>query len=116
MDLTLENGFPKWSMTPGDHLLTSAILCLTVARGDFFMDLEFGHRFRELHELTDKTIALAQQYAMESLTRLKTAGRVKTIAVAAVRHPYIHDAIKLSVSLTRPDQSNLDFELFVRVM
>ncbi|MCL2689074.1 MAG: hypothetical protein FWE57_04405 [Chitinispirillia bacterium] len=74
-----DNGQPQISLETADMLLNAVLLSLHIRRGSWFLNPNFGSRLHEVRTLPDSEIALAQEYATESLQWLRQIKRARDI-------------------------------------
>jgi phage gp46-like protein len=97
--LTLDDtGQPQATLNNADTLLNAVLLSLHIKRGSFFLNPDFGSRLHELKSTSSPDVALAKQYALESLEWLITVKKITTldIIVTPGRNGRLHFKITIN--------------------
>lgn len=105
--------------TENGNLMNNIYLSLTVRRGTFFQNQDFGSRLHLLQRAknTEQTAALAAEYCKESLQWLIDSARATKIDVYTERDRTedLH-RLKLLVEVTKADGHTVSFATFVEVV
>ena len=107
------NGQLRMSLDAASDMRNNILLSLHVKKGAFFLDPDFGSRLHEVQSLSVADIALAQQYAAESLAWLIKIGRAKTVSISAAREGIY---LRLNIVVVRSDNSPASYETYYRVV
>ena len=101
-------GFAK-----ADSLFNNIFLSLHVRRGDWWLLPEFGSRLHLLRKNTSSD--KAKEYIKEALAWLKTAGRIEELSVDVAIAEQEDGKTRLNavISVTRPDNTDATFNLFI---
>ncbi len=100
-------------------IINNIYLSLTVKRGSFFANPEFGSRLHLLKRAknTVRTEMLARDYCLEALQWLLDNGRATSIEVFTERDRAVDlNRLKLLVEATQADGRVVSFEKFVEVV
>jgi len=115
--MTLQNGRPAMSFDKADTIFNNVYLSLTLRRGSWFQNPDFGSRLHLLKKNTPRAAALAESYAREALRWLLDAGKATVITVTAQRDTLqdLH-RLKLWVEVTQADGRLIAFDHYVEVV
>ena len=115
--IAMQNGRGAMTFDKADTIFNNVYLSLTVRKGSFFANPEFGSRLHLLRKNTARTAALAEAYAKEALQWLIDTVKATTIEVTAQRNVLSDPCrLKLLVEVTQSDGQNITFEVFVEVV
>jgi len=115
-EIEIEQGTGRGSMTftKAENIMNNVYLSLMVKKGSFFFNRDFGLQKQERAKCTDKTAALAKDYALDALNWLKELARAKEITVQA-RRVDTH-RIERTVEVTQADGLVVSYTTFVEVV
>lgn len=119
MDFTivLQDGRPAMTLEKAPNIFNNVYLSLTVQRGSWFQNPQFGSRLHLLKKNLPRAAALAEEYAREALQWLLDTGRATRIDIYAERDRRQDlNRLKLLVEVTQADGTTLPFEHFVEVV
>lgn len=116
MDFKIEtaSGRAEMIFDKADTIMNNIYLSLTIAKGSFFLDPEFGHRFNEVKKNTAGAPAQVKEYAKEALKWLLETGRAKKIEIVTERDG--RERIKLKVEATQADGQEVIFDTFYEIV
>ena len=102
--ITMQDGLPQMSFDQSNDLFNNIYLSVTVVKGSFFHNPDFGLRSRGRLKNTAATAALIRQDYLDALQWLIDIGRAKSVEVTAERD-LLQDLsrLKLLVSVTPTD-------------
>lgn len=123
MDFALEinnqTGLAAMTFDKADTIMNNVWLSLTVKKGSFFADTEFGSRLHLLqrYKNTDSTAHLAEDYCKEALQWLLDSGKAKKVEAFAQRDRTQNlNRLKLLVEVTPVNGPVVSFETFISVV
>lgn len=82
------NGIGVMTWLKNMDLRSDVFFSLSIKRGQWFADLNFGSRLHTIKKLTDPNILLAHQYCLEALQWLQQTGRATSITAVAGKADY----------------------------
>ena len=109
-----ESGVPQMTFEKADNIMNNIYFSLAIAKGSFFMDPDFGHRFNEVRKNTPGAPAQVRDYAKEALQWLIKTGRAKKIDVLTERDGW--ERILIKVEVTQADGRELIFDTYYEVV
>ncbi|OPY07261.1 MAG: Phage protein GP46 [Syntrophaceae bacterium PtaB.Bin095] len=122
MDFALEidntTGLAAMTFDKADTIQNNVWLSLTVRRGSFFANQDFGSRLHLLKraKLTAATARLAEDYCWEALQWMLDSGKAAAVSVAAERDRTQNiNRLKLLVEVTPASGDPVKFSAFVTV-
>ncbi|MDH3975621.1 MAG: phage GP46 family protein [Deltaproteobacteria bacterium] len=108
------SGRPQMTFEKADNIMNNIYLSLAIAKGSFFMDPQFGHRFNEVRKNTAGAPGQVKEYAKEALQWLIKTGRAKKIEIVTERDG--RERIKIRVEATQADGREVTFDTFYEVV
>lgn len=105
---------PVLAIEWGDGIINMIYLSLSVNKGSYFFNLEFGSDLYTIDKVTDATVDLARQYAEAALRSLVERRRIMDLVVTAIRNDTAA-GIDLSVSARRSDGTPVSLKFFRQV-
>lgn len=118
MDFGIEalDGNPVMVMDRANGLFNNLVLSLTLPKGSWWFNPEFGHRFDELKKLTPQSERLAEEFAREALRWLIDTGRALSVEVSAERDRQQNpNRLLLRVRVTAARGELVEWQTFVEV-
>ncbi len=114
-----ENGQSEMSFDKAEGIYNNIYLSLTIQRGSFFQNPDFGSRLHLLKRAknTAQTAASAKDYVLEALRWLLDTGKAEKIEVEVERDPLTDPhRLKLLVTVTQADGTEVTFTEFMEVV
>jgi len=117
IDINNQTGTGEMTFDKADTIMNNIYLSLTVEKGKFFQNPEFGSRLHLLQRAknTDQTAALAGEYCKEALQWLLDTGRAGKVDVYTERDAELN-RLNLLAEVTQADGQQVSFETFVEVI
>lgn len=112
-------GMGQMIFDKSETILNNLFLSLTVRRGSFFQNPDFGSRLHLLHRAknTPRTEALAVEYCKEALQWLIDAGRLSKIDIyTEIDKTQNIDRLKMLIEATKAEGDQVSFTTFVEVV
>lgn len=123
MDFALEinnqNGIAAMTFDKASTMMNNIWISLTVKRGSFFADTEFGSRLHLLqrYKNTDQTERMAVDYCKEALQWMLDSGKAKKVEAFAQRDRTQNlNRLNLLVEVTPVNGPLVSFETFIPVV
>jgi phage gp46-like protein len=115
--ISLQDGQPQMTFNEAGDINNNIYLSLTVAKGAFFHNPEFGLRQRGRLKNTEATAALIRHDYKEALQWLIDTGRAKSVEVFAERdRTQDLNRLKLMVEVEQADGRTVTFTTFREVV
>jgi phage gp46-like protein len=119
MDFAIGNkaGLLEMSFDKSGDIRNNILVSLSIRKGSWWQDPEFGLRDRGRMKLTDQTVRLVRSDCLEALQWLKDTGRAKSIEVTTLRDRAENvNRIKVLVEAVQADGRAVTFEHFIEVV
>lgn len=117
--IDMNAGTPVMTFEKATDIRNNILLSLTVRRGSWFQNPDFGSRLHllERSKNTPRTSQLAIDYAKEALRWLIDTGKAKSIDVSAERNALQDNGcLKLLVEAVQANEARVAFTAFVEVV
>ncbi len=117
--IAINNGRGEMTFDKADSIFNNVFLSLTIDKGSFFADPDFGSRLYLLKRAknTEQTARLARDYCREALQWLLDTGRATAVDIHTQRdRTQDLNRLKLLVEVTQADGRQVSFETFMEVV
>lgn len=115
--INMQEGMGQMTFTPADDIFNNIYLSLTVEKGSFFHNPNFGLRQRGRLKNTETTAALLRHDYLEALQWLVDTGRAKSVAVWVERDRRQDlNRLQLLCEVMQADGRTMTFETFKEVV